>query len=130
MPGRSGSRSFCACRRQGLPWPSCDTETTWPPCSARRRSRRPPVPRVIVVGAVAGLLIAWNWLRIEHGSGDGEALLVVVLALVPSLVGNVRYRIAAAARRFLIPAGGGLHPGPGNHSPGRVLGRFGQGFLD
>ena len=88
------------------------------------------MPRVIVLGAVAGLLIAWNWLRIEHGSGDGEALLVVVLALVPSLVGNVRYRIAAAASCFLIAAGVAFDQGPGIHYPGRVLGRFGQGFLD
>src|ERR1051325_7033016 len=124
MPGRSGSRSFCACRRQELPWPSCDTETTWPPCSARRRSRRPPVPRVIVLGAVAGLLIAWNWLRIEHGSGDGEALLVVVLALVPSLVGNVRYRIAAAASCFLIAAGGPFRHGPRTPYAGPALAPF------
>jgi transglutaminase-like putative cysteine protease len=88
------------------------------------------VPRIIVLGAIAGLLIAWNWLRIEHGSSDGEAMLVVVLALVPALVRSVRYRIAAAVVCFLVAAGVAFDQGPGIHYPGRVLGRFGQGFLD
>ena len=88
------------------------------------------MPRVIVLGAVAALLIAWNWLRIEHGSSDGEALLVVVLAFVPALVPNVRYRIAAAVACFLVAAGVAFDQGPGIHYPGRVLSRFGQGFLD
>jgi transglutaminase-like putative cysteine protease len=88
------------------------------------------VPRALALGVVAGLLIAWNWLRIEHGTSDGEALLVVLLALVPAAVQNLRYRIAAAVAAFLVAAGVAFDQGPGIHYPGRVLGRFGQGFLD
>lgn len=86
--------------------------------------------RPLALGAVAGLLIAWNWLRIEHGTSDGEALLIVVLALVPAAVRELRYRIAASVVAFLVAAGLAFDVGPGIHFPGRVLSHFGQGFLD
>jgi protein-glutamine gamma-glutamyltransferase len=88
------------------------------------------VPRTVALGAVAGTLIAWNWLRIEHGPSHVEGLLMVVLALAPAVVAGLRYRIAAAVIAFLVAAGVALDLGPGIHFPGRLLGRFGQGFVD
>ena len=88
------------------------------------------MPRTLVLGAVAGTLIAWNWLRIERGPSHAEALLMVVLALAPAFARGLRYRIAAAAVAFLIAAGVAFGLGPGIHFPGRLLARFGQGFLD
>jgi transglutaminase-like putative cysteine protease len=88
------------------------------------------VPRTLALGAVAALLIAWNWLRIERGTSDGEALLIVLLALVPAVVRGLRYRIAASVVAFLVAAGIAFDLGPGIHFPGRLLSRFGQGFVD
>ena len=88
------------------------------------------MPRTFALSAVAALLIAWNWLRIEHGTSDGEALLIVLLAIAPALVLGRRSRIAAAVLAFLVAAGIAFDVGPGIHFAGRVLGRFGQGFLD
>jgi len=88
------------------------------------------VPRTVALGAVAGTLIAWNWLRIEHGPSHAEGLLMVVLAVAPAIVAGLRYRIAAAVIAFLVAAGVALDLGPGIHFPGRLLGRFGQGFVD
>ncbi|HKD34783.1 MAG TPA: transglutaminaseTgpA domain-containing protein [Gaiellaceae bacterium] len=86
--------------------------------------------RTLVLGGIAGTLIAWNWLRLEDGKSGGEALLIIVLAVVPALFPRLRERVAAAAVAFLIAAGIAFDQGPGLHYPGRVLGRFGQGFLD
>jgi transglutaminase-like putative cysteine protease len=88
------------------------------------------VPRTLALGAVAGTLIAWNWLRIEHGPSHAEGLLMVVLALAPAVVAGLRYRIAAAVIAFLVAAGVALDLEPGIHFPGRLLGRFGRGFVD
>ena len=88
------------------------------------------MPRTLVLAAVAGVLIAWNWLRIEHGPSDAEGLLMVVLGLVPALAPGRRNRIAAGVVAFLVAAGVAFDLGPGIHYPGRLLGRFGQGFLD
>jgi transglutaminase-like putative cysteine protease len=88
------------------------------------------VPRTLALGAVAGVLIAWNWLRIEQGPSDAEGLLIVVLALAPAALTGLRNRIAAAVVAFLVAAGVAFDLGPGIHYPGRLLGRFGQGFLD
>jgi protein-glutamine gamma-glutamyltransferase len=88
------------------------------------------VRRTFALGAVAGLLIAWNWLRMEHDTSDGEALLILLLAITPALVRAVRLRIAASAIAFLVAAGIAFDVGPGIHFSGRVLSRFGQGFVD
>jgi protein-glutamine gamma-glutamyltransferase len=88
------------------------------------------VPRTLAIGAVAGTLIAWNWLRLERGSSDGQTLLMIVLALAPALGRGVRTRIGLAVAAFLVAAGSAFDLGPGLHYPGRLLARFGQGFLD
>jgi protein-glutamine gamma-glutamyltransferase len=88
------------------------------------------VPRTLVLGVVAATLIAWNWLRLENGTDDGQALLIIVLALAPAALPGLRARIAAAVVAFLIAAGSAFDLGPGIHYPGRLLARFGQGYLD
>jgi transglutaminase-like putative cysteine protease len=88
------------------------------------------VARTLALGLVAAMLIAWNWLRLENGTSDGQALLIIVLALAPAAVPGRRARIAAAVVAFLIAAGSAFHLGPGIHYPGRLLARFGQGYLD
>ena len=86
--------------------------------------------RTLALAAVAGTLIAWNWLRLEQGQDDSQALLMVVLAIAPALVSGLRSRIAVAIAAFLVAAGSAFSLGPGLHYPGRLLARFGQGFLD
>ena len=88
------------------------------------------MPRTLALGAVAGALIAWNWLRIEHGPSGAEGLLMVVLAVAPAALRGLRNRIAASVVAFLVAGGVAFDLGPGIHYPGRLLGRFGQGFLD
>ena len=86
--------------------------------------------RTLALGLVAGALIAWNWLRIEENPRSGQAILIVILGVAPALVPGLRARIAAAAIAFLVAAGIAFDQGLGLHYAGRVLGRFGQGFLD
>jgi transglutaminase-like putative cysteine protease len=88
------------------------------------------VRRTLALGLVAGPLIAWNWLRLEEDPRSGQAILIVLLAVAPALVPGLRARIAAAAGAFLVAVGIAFDQGPGLHYAGRVLGRFGQGFLD
>jgi transglutaminase-like putative cysteine protease len=88
------------------------------------------VRRTLALGLVAGTLIAWNWLRLEEDPRSGQAILIVILAVAPALVPGVRARIATAAIGFLVAAGIAFDQGPGLHYAGRLLSRFGQGFLD
>jgi len=41
------------------------------------------VARTLALGGIAGTLIAWNWLRLENGPREGQAALMVLLALAP-----------------------------------------------
>jgi protein-glutamine gamma-glutamyltransferase len=84
------------------------------------------VPRTLLVGALASTLLAWGWLRLEEGTSAAQAALVVALALVPALVPGARRRGVAAA----VAAGSALELAFGWSYPGRILSRFGSGFLD
>ena len=87
--------------------------------------------RTLVLGGLAGTLVAANWLRLEDGESGLQAALVVLLALVPALVPeSLRRRVLAGAVAFLVAAGIAFDLGPGLHYPGRLLARFGEGFLD
>ena len=89
------------------------------------------MPRTLVLAAFAGVLVATNWLRLEDGESGWQAALVVVVALVPALVpGSVRRRAVPALLAFLVAAGIAFDLEPGVHFPGRLLARFGGGFLD
>jgi transglutaminase-like putative cysteine protease len=87
--------------------------------------------RTFALGALAGALIAWNWVRLETGPGSvAQTALILVLALAPAALRGVRPRLAGSAVAFLVAAGSAFELGPGLHFPGRLLSRFGQGFLD
>ena len=86
--------------------------------------------RTLALAAVAGTLIAWNWLRLEEGPSRSQALLVLALAVVPALTRGLRTRLAVSLVAFLVAAGSAFSIGPGLHYPGRLLSRFGRGFLD
>jgi transglutaminase-like putative cysteine protease len=86
--------------------------------------------KTIALSLVAGWLIAWNWLRLESGTSFGQAVLIVLLAIAPALFRSLPARAGAAAVAFLVAAGSAFRLGPGLHYPGRLVGRFGDGFLD
>ena len=86
--------------------------------------------RIAALGAVAGVLFAWNWVRMEESPRGGHALVLVVLALLPALGRSLRSRLALAAVAFVLAGASAFHLGFGLHYPGRLLSRFGQGFLD
>jgi protein-glutamine gamma-glutamyltransferase len=84
------------------------------------------VPRTVLIGALAATLLAWNWLRLEEHTNAAQAALVAALALVPPIVPGARRRGVVAA----LAAGAVLEVAFGWSSPGRLLSRFGSGFLD
>ena len=86
--------------------------------------------KTIALSALAGWLIAWNWLRLETGTSFGQAVLIVTLAIAPALFRSTPARSTAAVVGFLIAAGSAFQLGPGVHYPGRLLSRFGDGFVD
>ena len=85
--------------------------------------------KTIALSLVAGWLIAWNWLRLENGTSFGQAVLIVGLAIAPALFRSLPARAAAAVVAFLVVAGSAFGLGPSLHYPGRLLSRFGDGFL-
>ncbi len=83
-----------------------------------------------MLSAVAGWLIAWNWLRLETGPSLWQAALVIVLAIAPALVGGLVARLVASLAAFAVVAGMAFHLGLGWHEPGRLLSRSWEGFLE
>jgi len=75
-------------------------------------------------------LLAWSWMRLESGHDAGQATLVILLAIGASLVRPRRWRIAACVVALL--AAGAIAFGLGHvwALPGRMLSRFGRGFLE
>ncbi|MGB2875833.1 MAG: transglutaminase domain-containing protein [Gaiellaceae bacterium] len=88
------------------------------------------MPRTIALGALAGSLIAWNWLRLEKRASPGQAALILLLALAPAAARGRRMRLAACLVAFALAAGSAFRLGPDLHYPGRLLSRFGSGFVD
>jgi transglutaminase-like putative cysteine protease len=86
--------------------------------------------RYLLVVGLATPLLAWSWLRLESGGDAGEALLVALLALLPPLVPGRRARVAASALALLVTCAIAFGAGPTWSFPGRVLVRFGDGFLE
>jgi transglutaminase-like putative cysteine protease len=84
---------------------------------------------LLVVG-LATPLLAWSWLRLESGSDAGVALLVALLALLPPLVPQRRWRAATVAVALVLTCAVAFDVGLTLSFPGRVLGRFGDGFLE
>jgi transglutaminase-like putative cysteine protease len=88
------------------------------------------VARTLLLGSLAGALVAWNWLRLEQSASIGKATLMTALALAPALVPGARRRVAAAVVASLFAGGVAFDLAPGPHFLGRLLSRFGGGFLD
>jgi transglutaminase-like putative cysteine protease len=85
--------------------------------------------RALVVVGLAAPLLAWSWMRMESGRDAWQATLVVLLALVPVLFRAWARVVAIVATLFLAGAFA-FDVGLGWALPGRLLGRFGNGFLE
>jgi len=85
--------------------------------------------RALLVIGLAAPLLAWSWMRLESGHDAWQAALVVLLAMVPVLVRGWPRVVAVVVTLFLAGAVA-FDIGPGWSLPGRVLGRFGNGFLE
>ena len=86
--------------------------------------------RTLLVGGFSATLIASSWLRLEERTSSLQAVFIVVLALLPSLVPGARRRAAAAIAAFLVAAASAFELPLAWSYPGDLLDRFGHGFLD
>ncbi len=86
--------------------------------------------KTLALAALSGWLIAWNWLRLEHGTSLGQVVLILALAIAPALFRTWQARLAAAGVALLLAAGSAFRLAPSVHYPGRLLARFGDGFVD
>src|SRR5262245_35899828 len=113
--------------------PSCTAATLSPGCCKARKQRRPSVVRTALLSALAGLVIAADWFRLEDPQRDTRrAAALVAIAIAPALVRAVWFRLAAVACAALAgvaisfsvsPVGGGWFFAP-------IADRFGSGFVD
>jgi transglutaminase-like putative cysteine protease len=76
-----------------------------------------------------GVLIAWNWGRLEspHTRG-GPLLLMIVLGVAPALLPSLRLRLVGATAALLVAASIALDTRP--YDLGAIVSRTGRGFLD
>jgi transglutaminase-like putative cysteine protease len=76
-----------------------------------------------------GVLIAWNWGRLEspHTSA-GPLLLMILLGMAPALLPSLRLRLVGAAAALLVAASIALDTRP--YDLGTIVSRTGRGFLD
>jgi protein-glutamine gamma-glutamyltransferase len=85
-------------------------------------------PRIAALGALAGSLIAWNWIRLEEPQHVGQAVVMILLAFAPAFGSGLRSRLVLAAFAFALAAGDAFALGLGPHAPGRLISRFAGGF--
>jgi len=86
------------------------------------------VAKTAVFSLLLGLLIAWNWGRLETGRSAGEIALMVMLGVGPALLPSVRLRLAGAGVALIAAWSIALDVRP--YALGTVLSRTGRGFLD
>ena len=82
------------------------------------------------LSVVAGVLISWNWMRLDRGPRLSQVFVLMLLAIIPALVRGRRAQFATGAVAFLITAASAFKLSPDIHYPGRLLARFGNGFVD
>ncbi len=75
-----------------------------------------------------GLLIAWNWGRLETDRSSSEIVLMILLGVAPALLPSLRLRLAGAGVALIAAWSVALDVPP--YALGKVLGRTGGGFLD
>src|SRR4051812_2567104 len=88
------------------------------------------MPRALLVAALGAPLLAWSWMRLESGHDAGQATVVIVLAIAAALVRPRRARIASSVVALLATGAIAFGLGPVWALPGRILSRFGSGFLE
>jgi protein-glutamine gamma-glutamyltransferase len=86
--------------------------------------------RALLVVALGAPLFAWSWMSLESGPDAGQTTLVVLLAVGAALVRPRWARVAACLVAFLAAGAIAFGLGPVWSLPGRMLSRFGGGFLE
>src|SRR5262245_10029022 len=127
-PFRCANRRSCDSRRAASRWWLFGAATTWPRSSAGSRRPAPQVAKTALFSLLLGLLIAWNWGRLEDPSEGAAVLLIVALGIAPALLPSRRWRLAGAAIALWVAASIALEAPP--WALGRILGRAWQGFLE
>ena len=86
--------------------------------------------RALLVVALGAPLLAWSWMSLESGRDAGQATLVILLAIAVALVRPRSARIAACVIALLLTGAIAFGAGHVSALPGRMLSRFGSGFLE
>jgi transglutaminase-like putative cysteine protease len=86
------------------------------------------VAKTAAFSLALGLLIAWNWGRLESPSNGGPVLLIVALAIAPALLPTRRWRLTGAMVALLIAASVAVEAPP--WKLGTILSRVWRGFLE
>ena len=86
--------------------------------------------RTICFSAALGVLVAWNWARLEQPRPSvGPLLLMIALGIAPALLPSKRWRLAGAAVALFIAAPIALEVAR-PWALGKLSSRAGRGFLD
>src|SRR5262245_6399221 len=125
---RCVSPRSCGCRQGASRSPRCSAGTTWPRSSAGSRRRERQVAKTAAFSLMLGLLIAWNWGRLETNRSAGSIVLMVLLGVAPALLPSRRLRLAGAGVALIAAWSIALDVRP--YALGAVLNRTGRGFLD
>jgi transglutaminase-like putative cysteine protease len=86
------------------------------------------VAKTAAFSFLLGVLIAWNWGRLETNRSAGSILLMVLLGIAPALLPTRRLRLAGAGVALIAAWSIALDVRP--YAVGTVLSRTGRGFLD
>jgi hypothetical protein len=86
------------------------------------------VAKTATFSLLLGLLIAWNWGRLETNRSSGLIVLMVLLGVAPALLPTRRLRLAGAGLALVVAWSIALDVRP--YALGTALSRTGRGFLD
>jgi transglutaminase-like putative cysteine protease len=86
------------------------------------------VAKTAAFSFLLGVLIAWNWGRLETNRSAGSILLMVLLGIAPALLPTRRLRLAGVGVALIAAWSIALDVRP--YAVGTVLSRTGRGFLD
>jgi transglutaminase-like putative cysteine protease len=86
--------------------------------------------RTLLVAALGAPLLAWSWMSLESGGDAPQATLVIVLAIAAAFVRPRGLRVVACIGALLVTGAIAFGLGPVWALPGRMLSRFGSGFLE
>jgi transglutaminase-like putative cysteine protease len=86
------------------------------------------VAKTATFSLLLGLLIAWNWGRLETNRSSGPIVLMILLGVAPALLPTLRLRLAGTGLALIAAWSIALDVRP--YALGTVLSRTGRGFLD